>query len=419
VIPRGCLDLTWLDLVAAAAACLLPGSRDVHERAIAQAWQQMPEQGAAPDQQVLATLSVRSAWDLLLGTLALPAGSEVLLSAITIPDMVTILREHQLVPVPLPVDPATLRIKPADVTAAITPRTKAILFAPLYGSRASLGPLVELARADKLLVIEDGAQCFGATCPANNDLAATPDVLLLSFGLIKTATALGGGLLITRDVELAARLREQQKLLPVQSRWDYFKRLGKGLLLKVLSNRLLFGMFVGCCNAVGLDHDQVISQQMRSFSGAGLFARLRRQPSTSLLRVLRRRLEGFRSRDIQWRQDLAQQICAQFQQVTWPGSKAHAHTHWAFPVRSHDPAGLIQFLREQGFDATQRASSLVHVSAMEHAAATPHWLSEIVYLPLHPAMSIAEAIRLGQLVEQFESGILALEAVGELVAAGA
>lgn len=419
MIPRGSLDLTWSDWLTAAGACLWPGSRVAHENAIARAWQQMPAQGAMPEQEVLATLSVRSAWDLLLGTLAFPAGSEVLLSAITIPDMVTILGEHQLVPVPLPVDPATLTIKPADMAAAITPRTKAVLFAPLYGSRASLRPIVEIARADKILVIEDGAQRFGASESAASDANAAADVLLLSFGLIKTATALGGGLLITRDAALAERLHTQQQQLAVQARWDYTKRVGKALLLKVLSNRQLFGLFVGCCHALGGDHDLVISQKMRSFAGANLMARLRRQPSTSLLRVLRRRLERFQPRDIQWRIDLAREIAAQLQRATWPGRLATAHSYWGFPVRSHDPAGLIQFLREYGFDATQRASSMIQVSAADQAQPAVSWLHELVYLPLHPAMTKCEAIRLGQLVEQFESGILALEAVGELVAVGA
>ena len=53
-------------------------------------------------------LSVRSGWDLLLHVLAWPAGSEVIVSAITHPDMIRILRAHGLVPVPVDVDLDTL-----------------------------------------------------------------------------------------------------------------------------------------------------------------------------------------------------------------------------------------------------------------------------------------------------------------------
>ena len=49
-------------------------------------------------------LSVRTALDLLLEAWALPRGSEVLMSAVTIPDMVAIVRHHGLVPVPVDLD---------------------------------------------------------------------------------------------------------------------------------------------------------------------------------------------------------------------------------------------------------------------------------------------------------------------------
>ena len=49
----------------------------------------------------LACLSVRSGFDLLLAALDLPPKSEVLITALTIPDMVRIIKDHDLVPVPL------------------------------------------------------------------------------------------------------------------------------------------------------------------------------------------------------------------------------------------------------------------------------------------------------------------------------
>ena len=49
-------------------------------------------------------------FDLLLQTLKLPAGSEILCSAITIPDMIYLVRHHGLVPVPVDLDVATLEV---------------------------------------------------------------------------------------------------------------------------------------------------------------------------------------------------------------------------------------------------------------------------------------------------------------------
>jgi dTDP-4-amino-4,6-dideoxygalactose transaminase len=65
-------------------------------------------------------------------------------------------------PVLVDVDPRTALIDPRAVERAITPRTKAILPVHLYGQCADMDPLLEIARAKKLFVIEDAAQAHGA-----------------------------------------------------------------------------------------------------------------------------------------------------------------------------------------------------------------------------------------------------------------
>ena len=63
-----------------------------------------------PADEAIVFLSVRTGWDLLLTALALPAGSEVVTSAVTIPDMVRIIEHHGLTPVPVDVDAVGLEI---------------------------------------------------------------------------------------------------------------------------------------------------------------------------------------------------------------------------------------------------------------------------------------------------------------------
>ena len=99
---------------------------------------------------------------MLLAALELPAGSEVIASAVTIPDMVRIIEQHGLVPVPVDVDAANLELDVEQVERLITPRTRAILVAHLFGSRVEMGPIIELARRHDLLVIED---CAGVRRP--------------------------------------------------------------------------------------------------------------------------------------------------------------------------------------------------------------------------------------------------------------
>ena len=117
----------------------------------------------ADPEHVLACLSVRSGFDLLLGALKLPRGSEVLVSAITIPDMIRIIEHHGLLPVPVDLDPQQVAPGIENWRRAVTPATRAILVAHLFGGRVAMEPILDLAAQKKLLVIEDCAQAYAGT----------------------------------------------------------------------------------------------------------------------------------------------------------------------------------------------------------------------------------------------------------------
>src|SRR5262245_28770618 len=116
MIPRGRLDIGWSDLAAGALACGRPGDREALQRRVEALWSAQPD--------ALACLSVRSGLDLLLGALALPKGSEVLVTAVTIRDMIRVIENHGLVPVPVDLDMRTLAPKPESLSALVGPRTK-------------------------------------------------------------------------------------------------------------------------------------------------------------------------------------------------------------------------------------------------------------------------------------------------------
>lgn len=92
------------------------------------------------------TISVRTALDLYLQAKNFPRGSEVLLSAINIPDVVKIIRYHGLVPVPVDIESDTLEMKTDFLEESITERSCMILVAFLYGTWYDLSKIHEVAQ---------------------------------------------------------------------------------------------------------------------------------------------------------------------------------------------------------------------------------------------------------------------------------
>ncbi len=397
MIPRGTPDIRWSDLLAGFAGALLPGRRD--------AAADLAEHGWMRDGAALACLSVRTGFDLLLQDLALPRGSEVLVSAVTIPDMLRLVEHHGLVPVPLDLDPGTLSVDAAAVSAACGPKTRAVVVAHLFGSRMPLGPILAVAEARRLLVIEDCAQAFDGSAYCGHPAS---DASLFSFGPIKTATALGGAFLRCKDPAQIARLRVLQAAYPVQSTRAFARRVALFAVLKVLATPLCFGVFVAVGRHLGADPDARLHRALRGFAGGDLIARLRHQPCLGLLRLLSRRTRRRDSAVIVRRSARAEQLAALLPPAIRPGCAAPQHAHWVLPIASRDPDRLIAALRAAGFDATQKASSLVCATA---PAGTPHgeptrarqMLKALVYLPSHPALNTAGIARLARIVAQMES----------------
>jgi dTDP-4-amino-4,6-dideoxygalactose transaminase len=110
-------------------------------------------------------------------------------------------------PVPVEPDPATHNLNPSLITAALTDRTKAILPVHLYGQPADLDPILMLARAHGIAVVEDAAQAHGAQYKGRK-IGAHGDIVCWSFYPGKNLGALGdAGAITTNNADLADRIR--------------------------------------------------------------------------------------------------------------------------------------------------------------------------------------------------------------------
>jgi dTDP-4-amino-4,6-dideoxygalactose transaminase len=104
-------------------------------------------------------------------------------------------------------DSATLNIDPAAVEAAIGPRTKALVPVHYAGLAADMPRLLQIARRHRLKVVEDAAHALPATSGGRLVGTLGSDATVFSFYANKTITTGEGGMLVTRDAQIAARAR--------------------------------------------------------------------------------------------------------------------------------------------------------------------------------------------------------------------
>lgn len=110
-------------------------------------------------------------------------------------------------PVPVEPDDRTYNLDPSRIESAVTSRTRVILPVHLYGRPADMDPIMEVARRNQLLVLEDAAQAHGAVYQGRR-IGAHGDAVAWSFYPGKNLGALGdAGAVTTNNDELADRIR--------------------------------------------------------------------------------------------------------------------------------------------------------------------------------------------------------------------
>lgn len=395
------LDLSWPDWAFAMRCCGAPPAWSPTAERIARLW--------SPAGDALVCLGVRSAFDLYLRTRRWKAGDEIVFSGLTVPDMPEIARRHGLRAVPLDIDPATAVWRPEDLEKAIGPRTRALVLAHLFGTRADVTSALEVARPHGLAVIEDCAQAYAG--PGWSGHPET-DLAVFSFGSMKTATALGGALVRVRDPSTLAQMARLLACDPVQPTAEFCRRVLMAGVQKAASGPRAFGTLTALLEALPLDREQVLHGLTRSLPGALSLASLRQRPCAALLALLERRLSQG-DRPVAHRAAAGQALFAALgDEVALPTRSADPHGYWMVPVRVRDGEALKRVLRGAGFDAMSGRLKAVRTPNCPTPGADA--LQDAVYLPFDPDMPPWELERLGALVTRFCAG----EAGGDAGGAG-
>jgi dTDP-4-amino-4,6-dideoxygalactose transaminase len=211
------------------------------------------------------------------------AGDEVIVPAMTFVATVNVVLFNGLRPVLADIDPSTLNIDPSQVSAAITPRTVALMPAHLFGQAADMTSLMAIASEAGLRVIEDSCETVGVR-HRGRMVGSFGDFGCFSTYMAHIITTGVGGLALTDDDD---NMRLFRSLMnhgrnPAYLRIDDDEELDDEALLRVVWSRYDF---------VSLGQSYRATE-MEAALGIGQLERLeanltrRREVASGLMRVL-------------------------------------------------------------------------------------------------------------------------------------
>jgi perosamine synthetase len=146
---------------------------------------------------------------LLLKELGIGPGDEVIVPSLTFIASVNVIVHAGATPVFADIDPRTFNIDPSDIEARITSRTRAILPVDQIGLPCEIDQINEIAARHGLLVVHDAACSVGARF-RGRPIGALAPFSVFSLHARKLITTGEGGMILTNDGALAARLRRQR-----------------------------------------------------------------------------------------------------------------------------------------------------------------------------------------------------------------
>jgi dTDP-4-amino-4,6-dideoxygalactose transaminase len=173
----------------------------------------------------LALSSATAGQHIGLIALGVKPGDEVITTPMTWASTVNMIEVLGATPVFVDIHRATLQIDEGAIEGAVTPRTVGIIPVHDAGAPAAVDPILEVARRHGLWVFEDAAH--GVGCRYRGTHVGCFDRLgVFSFHPIKNMTTAEGGVLVTRDGELARTLRALRFHGLEKQAWDRYAEGG-------------------------------------------------------------------------------------------------------------------------------------------------------------------------------------------------
>jgi perosamine synthetase len=301
-------------------------------------------------------------------------GKEVLTTSMTF-----IATNHAIIqcgatPVFCDIEADTLNMDPVSIAEQITQKTAAIMVVHHSGHPCDMDPILELARARDIPIVEDAAHACGSY--HNGRMVGSLGMIgCFSFQAQKNLTTCDGGMITTDDPKLAERLKRLSWMGISKGTWDRFKESEGQQRWRYDITEVGYKFYMNDLSAaIGL--------------------------------VQLGKLESANAQ----RREIASQYNAAFKDLSWlrpPVIKSYARTsQHAYIPRVRDRDGLINHLLTHDIDASVHyyPNHLYPIYApySRSLPVTDSVWKELVTLPLFPSMTDGEVRQVIDAVKSFQ-----------------
>jgi len=157
--------------------------------------------------QAVAVNSATAGLHLALEAIGIEAGDEVITSPYTFTATAEVVRYLGADPIFVDIDPNTLNMDVQQIRAVITRKTKAIIPVHIAGLACDMQGIMDIAAEYNLRIIEDAAHSLPTVYNGNLIGSLATDATVFSFYATKTLSTGEGGMIVTRNKEIADRCR--------------------------------------------------------------------------------------------------------------------------------------------------------------------------------------------------------------------
>ncbi|MFH1622154.1 MAG: DegT/DnrJ/EryC1/StrS family aminotransferase [Candidatus Omnitrophota bacterium] len=350
----------------------------------------------------------------ILKALSFPVGSELITTPVTIRGIINSILVNGLKPVFVDLGHNTGNMDVTQIEENITDRTRAILVTHLNGIPSKMDLIQGIADKHGLVVLEDTSQSIGAKCNGRYvGLLGTAGIFSIS--ALKPLSTFTGGILLTNNQKLARQLKIYTDHLPEQDLVAMFFACTRELMMYFFSSRYLFSCFtfyaIKGMNLLSLKFFD--SLQHMDLSVKKQRAEMPKEFLVSFTeyqaKIGQEAFKSFKA-DTERRSNMGYLLHSELMKASVPGLvEIPSNTYcvfWRFPLWVENPKKFRRYLFNRYIDTTVSGLDCCSREPIfkELSKYTPEafrFINNMVFLPIHPAMSIRQIKYIVQVVCEY------------------